>query len=605
MGTSPQYLRLATSATRSLMETAFDALWDPVLVVDARLAHVPVVLANAAARREFKGESADDPLIEKSVYALLVPESVSTVQALLEGSSEAVGSANSALSWRLAAGIRALPTEFQCLDCAPGQRLLMLRLRLSPPVQPPAEPVGGARSAEPLVPLSLGLVHMQAWRWHEATDVLEFADTDAAGAELAAHFPILTKLLRRVHPNDRGRLARQLARAVDEREQVQDEFRLKMHGGRYRWYALGARPLAGDGAAARPAGLVGVLQDITARQESLAGLRESEALLRVATANTADTLVLLGVDLKVRFVNRGFRGMSVSQLLGRDAGVLLPESARLAVLERLRHVLKTGEEAVFDFDFGADCVGPRYFENRAVLVKDEGIGRCISLTLSDITDRKRLEKEILDVSSRERHSIGRDLHDGLGQELTGVALMLRGLATRLQRHAPDAVGYLDEVVALVNQSIETTRGLARGLLPVCTESGGLPYALEELATRTRARYGLDVHFRAEIWPALTLSERDASHLYRIAQEALTNAARHAKPTRVEIFLLVTGSTYLLSITDDGLGYGNVPASEAGMGLKIMSYRASMVGAKFDIFRAERAGTVVRINGEQPLPPITL
>lgn len=114
-----------------------------------------------------------------------------------------------------------------------------------------------------------------------------------------------------------------------------------------------------------------------------------------------------------------------------------------------------------------------------------------------------------------------------------------------------------------------------------------------------------MHFRAEIWPALTLSERDASHLYRIAQEALTNAARHAKPTRVEIFLLVTGSTFLLSVSDDGVGYGNTQASEAGMGLKIMSYRASMIGAKFDIFHGERGGTVVRISGDQPLSPITL
>ncbi len=712
MATSPGYIRLATSAPRSLFETAFDAIWDPVVGGVARLAHVPIVLANAAAHLEFERETTEDSLIESSVYALLAPESVSTVQSVLEGSSDAVARARTALSWRFAAGIRGLPTEIQCLECAPGQRLLMLTLRL--PVGEMAEASAGlgnweyrfdgdkltlapeihrllAVGPDRLIPTlcavrdlcqpeslqrfesayaralevdgrfdlelelhtlthqrrwvrlvgqvelrdgrpirawgslqdiqaekaarfaletnvrwlrqSMAMSCTHAWRWYKANDALEFAPDEHRSDELSALFPSLEKLLTRVHPRDRTRVGRLLDSAFSERREVQDEFRLKMQGGRYRWFDSRARPFFD--AAGEPLGLIGVAQDITERHESQARVRESEALLQTTTANTADTLVLLGVDLKVRFVNKGFRGLSVEQILGRDVGILLPESARLVVVDRLRWLLKTGEEAIFEFDLGAEGTGPRYFENRAVLVKDARIGTGISLTLSEITDRKRLEKEILDVSSRERHSIGRDLHDGLGQELTGVALMLRGLAMRLRRQAPESVVYVDEVVALVNQSIETTRSLARGLLPVCTKSGGLPFALEELASRSRIRYGFDVRFRAEIWPALTLSERDASHLYRIAQEALTNAARHAKPTSVEIFLLVTHSTFLLSISDDGVGICNAAGSDAGMGLKIMRYRASMVGAKFDILQQSPCGTVIRVHGEQPLPPIAL
>ena len=134
-------------------------------------------------------------------------------------------------------------------------------------------------------------------------------------------------------------------------------------------------------------------------------------------------------------------------------------------------------------------------------MRDAGIGTGISVTVRNITERKRLEQEILEVSSRERQTIGRDLHDGLGQELTGVALMLRGLATRIQREAPAAVDYVNEIVGLVNQSIETARSLARGLLPVRTDTGGLPFALRALAARSRDLYGLEVNFRAEVWPA--------------------------------------------------------------------------------------------------------
>ena len=154
-------------------------------------------------------------------------------------------------------------------------------------------------------------------------------------------------------------------------------------------------------------------------------------------------------------------------------------------------------------------------------------------------------------------------------------------------------------MGLVNQSIESARALSRGLLPVRTDTGGLPFALRELAARGRDQYGLDVNFRAEIWPEITLSEGNASHLYRIAQEALTNAARHGKASKVDILLMVTKNTFLLRITDDGVGIGNPDKPAAGMGLKIMKYRAGMVGAKIEIGPNMPRGTIVRVTGEQP------
>jgi hypothetical protein len=210
-----------------------------------------------------------------------------------------------------------------------------------------------------------------------------------------------------------------------------------------------------------------------------------------------------------------------------------------------------------------------------------------------------LEQEILDVSGRERQSIGRDLHDGLGQELTGVALMLRGLATRVQGRFPEAVDSVNEIVALVNRSIENARSLAHGLLPVRNETGGLAFALRELASRSRDLYGLDVNFTAEVASELNLDETDASHLYRIAQEALTNASRHGHATLVDIHLKAAGLRFLLGITDNGEGFHPPTSPYSGMGLKIMKYRAGMIGATFEIAPNEPRGTVVRVMGEQP------
>jgi signal transduction histidine kinase len=136
-------------------------------------------------------------------------------------------------------------------------------------------------------------------------------------------------------------------------------------------------------------------------------------------------------------------------------------------------------------------------------------------------------------------------------------------------------------------------------LPVRTDTGGLPFALRELATRSRDLYQLDVHFRAEIWPEITLSETNASHLYRIAQEALTNAARHGHAHKVDILLMVTRNTFLLRITDDGVGLRRTSAPTTGMGLKIMRYRAGIIGAKIEFGGNKPQGTIVRVTGEQP------
>jgi PAS domain S-box-containing protein len=420
---------------------------------------------------------------------------------------------------------------------------------------------------------------------------------DGQKGDLPGVFPGMKMLMTQVHPADRHAVSRAIDEAFQFQLEVQKEFRLKSSNGWYRWYEAIARPLF-DGDKV-PRGLVGVIQDITERRDSEVRVRRSEELLRATTANTADTLMLVDTGLRIRFINKNIGGMTIEQIIGCEIGVLLPESARAGVLEKLRHILETGETATYEFE-SAEADQVRYFENRAVLVRDAGIGTGISISTREITERKHLEQEILDVSGRERQSIGRDLHDGLGQELTGVALMLRGLGSRVQERCPDATDSINEIVGLVNQSIENARSLARGLLPVRTETGGLTFALRELASRGHDLYGMEVNFRTEVWPALNLDETDASHLYRIAQEALTNAARHGHATLVDIFLLVSGSTFLLYITDNGEGFHLPTSPYTGMGLKIMKYRAGMIGAKFEIAPNEPRGTVVRVTGEQPL-----
>jgi PAS domain S-box-containing protein len=215
----------------------------------------------------------------------------------------------------------------------------------------------------------------------------------------------------------------------------------------------------------------------------------------------------------------------------------------------------------------------------------------------DVTERRVLERELLEISNREQRRIGSDLHDGLGQELTGVALMLRGLASRVGRGQPATPADLDELVGLVNGAIESTRALARGLSPVDPESGGLVFALRALAARARELYGLDVRFRSRVWPEITLDSAAKTHLYRIAQEALTNAARHAQAAHVAISLSARGESVTLSISDDGCGMSK--GATDGMGLRIMRYRARMIGGEVTISAADPQGTRVCCRVRQP------
>jgi signal transduction histidine kinase len=217
--------------------------------------------------------------------------------------------------------------------------------------------------------------------------------------------------------------------------------------------------------------------------------------------------------------------------------------------------------------------------------------------LNDVTERKRLEREIIEIANREQQRIGGDLHDGLGQELTGIALMLRGVAAQLDKAGLPLKRDVEEVIALVNNAIGSTRSLARGLSPVSAERGGLATALEALAERSAERYGIHVEFRCEGGEAAArLDENAATHVYRIAQEALTNVARHSLASEVTVRLgtAASGDGLQLSIDDNGRGLGQRPADESdGLGLKIMRYRAQMLGGDLVLESSGSGGTSVR------------
>jgi PAS domain S-box-containing protein len=213
--------------------------------------------------------------------------------------------------------------------------------------------------------------------------------------------------------------------------------------------------------------------------------------------------------------------------------------------------------------------------------------------ITDVTERRGLEREILEIAGREQLRIGSDLHDGLGQDLTGVALMLRSVVAQLRKENSSARADVEDIISLVNGAIESTRAMARGLAPVGADRGGLIAGLQSMAVRGMERYGVRAHFSTSLKEPLTLDDAAATHLYRIAQEAFTNAIRHGRVTQVTIDLATGEGSLTLCVQDNGRGFDERNATSNGMGMKLMRYRAQMLGGDVTISNNPGGGVVVR------------
>jgi signal transduction histidine kinase len=211
--------------------------------------------------------------------------------------------------------------------------------------------------------------------------------------------------------------------------------------------------------------------------------------------------------------------------------------------------------------------------------------------LSQAIERRRAEKELLEVSGREQQRIGQDLHDGLGQCLTGIELMSHVLEEELSELGLSQAEQAARIAEHVRGAISQTRMLARGLFPVQLEEEGLMAALQELAASIETVFKIKCSFECKE-PFLVKDNNRAIHLYRIAQEAINNAVKHGKARRISIILKRTRGRRTLLIEDNGKGF-SPGATSSGMGLRIMKHRAAMVGAGL-VIRPRKAGGVTVI-----------
>ncbi len=404
-----------------------------------------------------------------------------------------------------------------------------------------------------------------------------------------------------VHADDVDDASRRFQAHLAGKEEYYDaEYRIRDKAGRWRWLLERGRVVerAPDGAALR---MVGVCMDIDARKEAELDLLRSRKRLQVVLESARGGMWDLDVTApEPRHTDFLYRMLGIEAAQGRES---VSWSSRVHPEDgpRVRQAMQRtidGAAELYEAEYRlrhADGTW-RWVLDRGRALERDTAGRAQRLVgfIIEIADPHSLEREIIEIANREQQRIGNDLHDGLGQDLTGIALMLRGIGAQLRKEGSAAYFDIEDVIGLVNVAIENTRALARGLSPVSAERDGFAAALQALADRATERYGIPVTFEARASRSLPFDETAATHLYRIAQEALTNALRHSLATAVKIRLTVSAGDVQLQVTDNGCGFSSAALEKSdGLGLKIMRYRARTLGGNLAFGNGTAGGATVR------------
>ena len=416
----------------------------------------------------------------------------------------------------------------------------------------------------------------------------------------------------------------------NSQQQVETELRLKPRKGERMPAQLLSTPITSttrNGALLYQTAII----DLTDRKRAEEASRAKEAELEAIINRTPFMLTRCSRDLRYRFVSRAYArmlGRTPEEIAGKPIVEIMGEEGLKTISPYIQNVLK-GHTVEYEMEVsfpgaGAPCLHSVYTPDRdakgnvigwfasiaditrrkeaeAALQKSKELLerrvrerthelRAANKELEDeIAWRKGLEGEILEISDREQQRLGQELHDGLCQHLTAVAFMARSVALRLKNHRVIEVNDIEKIAQLVNDAATDTRNFSRALHRVDVDSAGLVTALEDLVDREIWK----IPCRLEIKPAFRIDDDAvASHLYRIAREAVINANKHAQAREIVVALGHSRKGIALSITDDGVGFPSELNNARGLGFHIMNYRARAIGGRLEIECPKRGGTRV-------------
>jgi|GEM_PF-1083220 len=350
-------------------------------------------------------------------------------------------------------------------------------------------------------------------------------------------------------------------------------------------------------------------RDITHRKEAEMVLRRHTAIVDASFDG------IIGLDIQENITSwnpaaQRILGYPEKEILGKSFRVLVPED-RLAHYQKYFAQLLAGK-SISDMEVLVLAKDGHPIEASLtaspIRSREHGVVG-MAMNLRDITERRRLEREVLEIADFEKHRIGQDLHDDLCQHLVGISMIGNLLYAELARLGIKQAGEAKKVTEMIRNAVDHARILAKGLSPLNIAEGGLMGGLEMLAAQTEQLFRIPCVFECE--KAVHIQSPEvATHLYRIAQEALHNAVKHSEGTEVVLRLATVGEDVLITVRDNGVGIPETkrPQGRGGLGMHTMHYRARIIGAALEISRNAGGGTTVAcrlpnaLAGEEPDAP---
>ena len=397
-----------------------------------------------------------------------------------------------------------------------------------------------------------------------------------------------------IHPDDKARWSSEAAEMFLTGNPLRSAYRVVSRDGQVIWFHCEAKMIRKDDG--EPWFIHGVGFDISDLKRTEEALQEERNVVTAILDTVGALVAVLDTDGRIIRFNRACEqstGYSFADVKGKFIWDLF---------------LITEDMDGFKAAFHRTCADERAQEYESRWLGRGGVMRtiawsttmlpaggeaepCIIVSGIDITERKHLEQAILEISAREQRRIGQDLHDGLGQHLTGIAFMSKVQERKLlEKGIPEAQDAA-KIVSLVNEAIYKTRELARGLLPVVSDAQGLMSALQQWAVEVEQLFRVNCRFQC-FTPVLIYDDAVATHLYYIAREAVNNAIKHGHPSQIVIRLAAAEDQGALTVQDDGCGISGTASGSKGMGLHLMNYRARMIGGSLDVSRVAGGGTLV-------------
>jgi PAS domain S-box-containing protein len=322
--------------------------------------------------------------------------------------------------------------------------------------------------------------------------------------------------------------------------------------------------------------------------------RQAETF-QILAETLREAIILAGTDGVIQFVNPAAErlfGYRKRELIGEKVNVLMPREHSIAHDGYIQKYLYTGIPTIVGTGRHMTAIrkdGSRFPIYLSIGDIKTSHTRLFAWVIMDISEQQQLQKEILEIPVNEQRRIGQELHDGLGQQLTGLGLLATSLLNKASKPEHELASKL---ASGLQHAISQVRALSRGLMPVDIDTEGLMNSLEKLIEEIRLQTNLDIQLK--ILDRIHIADNTtAMHLYRIVQEALNNAIKHAEANQISVEVGIEGTRGYFLISDDGKGMQTSIRDSSGLGLRIMKHRCGLIDAELEIESSPEDGTRIK------------